>query len=53
MGLSVENDFNPDITKQAIEVIFSCKTNKPNYPDLTFNNIPIARSPRPNTWGFI
>ena len=35
--------FNPDITKQAIEVIFSCKTNKPNHPDLTFNNIPIAR----------
>ena len=35
--------FNPDITKQAIEVIFSCKTNKPYHPDITFNNIPIAR----------
>ena len=35
--------FNPDITKQAIEVIFSCKTNKPNHPDLIFNNIPIAK----------
>ena len=35
--------FNPDITKQAIEVIISCKTNKPNHPDLTFNIIPIAR----------
>ena len=35
--------FNPDTTKQAIEVIFSCKTNKPNHPDLTFNNIPIGR----------
>ena len=35
--------FNPDMSKQAIEVIFSCKTNKPNHPDLTFNNIPIAR----------
>ena len=35
--------FNPDITKQAIEVIFTCKTNKPNHPNLTFNNIPIAR----------
>ena len=36
---------NLDITNQAIEVIFSCKTNKPNHPDLTFNNIPIAREP--------
>ena len=41
--------FKPDKTKQAIEVIFSCKTNKPNHPDLTFNNIPIAReSPTKN-----
>ena len=37
--------FNPDITKQAIEVVFTCKANKPNHPDLTFNNILIAREP--------
>ena len=37
--------FNPDITKQAIEVIFSCKTNKPEHPELWFNEIPIARKP--------
>ena len=35
--------FNPDITKQAIEVIFSCKKQKPNHPDLNFNGIPVAR----------
>ena len=35
--------FNPDITKQAIEVIFSHKINKPVHPNLTFNGIPIAR----------
>ena len=26
--------FNPDITKQAIEVIFSCKNKKPDHPEL-------------------
>ena len=35
--------FNPDITKQAVEVIFSCKKNKPYHPDLDFNGIPVAR----------
>ena len=37
--------FNPDITKQAIEVIFSCKKNKPPHPDLVFNGIPVSREP--------
>ena len=35
--------FNPDITKQAIEVIFSVKKNKPDHPELIFNDIPVAR----------
>ena len=30
--------FNPDLTKQAQEVIFSRKLNKPVHPNLTFNN---------------
>ena len=37
--------FNPDITKQAIEVIFSCKSRKNEHPDLTFNGIPITSKP--------
>ena len=37
--------FNPDIIKQAIEVIFSCKKNKPPHPDLVFNVIPVSREP--------
>ena len=37
--------FNPDTTKQAIEVVFSCKDNKPDHPELTFNGVPIARKP--------
>ena len=36
--------FNPDMTKQAIEVIFSSKYKKPSHPDLTFNEIPVARN---------
>ena len=35
--------FNPDITKQAVEVIFSVKKKKPLHPDLNFNGIPVAR----------
>ena len=35
--------FNPDITKQAIEVIFSVKNKKPVHPDLSFNGVPVAR----------
>ena len=35
--------FNPDITKQAEEVIFSIKKNKPDHPLLSFNNIPVTR----------
>ena len=35
--------FNPDISKQAIEVIFSQKYKKPNHPHLTFNVIPVKR----------
>ena len=37
--------FNPDITKQAIEVIFSCKNKTPAHPDLTFNGVPVSREP--------
>ena len=35
--------FNPDITKQAEEVIFLVKNIKPIHPTLTFNNVPVAR----------
>ena len=35
--------FNPDITKQAIEVIFSVKKKKPVHPDLAMNGVPVAR----------
>ena len=34
--------FNPDITKQAVEVIFCTKYKKDGHPYLTFNNVPVA-----------
>ena len=35
--------FNPEISKQAIEVIFSHKRKKPTHPPLKFNGIPVKR----------
>ena len=36
--------FNPDISKQAHEVIFSYKSSIASHPPLTFNNIPVAQT---------
>ena len=36
--------FNPDPNKQAQEVIFSRKRNKPNHPSLNFNNTVVIQS---------
>ena len=33
--------FNPDLSKQAQEVIFSLKLQKMNHPSIYFNNNPI------------
>ena len=35
--------FNPDVSKQAQEVIFSRKKNIKNHPIVSFNNLPINR----------
>ena len=40
----MENDFNPGLTKQAQEVIFSRKTKKLLHPCLSFNGIPLKNS---------
>ena len=37
-------NFNPDLFKQAQEVIFSRKTVKASHPFLTFNTVPVART---------
>ena len=36
-------EFNLDPTKQATEVLFSCKISKPYHPQLTFNGIVVAK----------
>ena len=36
--------FNPDPLKQAQEVIFSWKRNKPHHPDIIFNGNPVKKS---------
>ena len=36
--------FNPDVTKKAQEVIFSCKRNKTDHLVLYFNEAPAAKS---------
>ena len=36
--------FNPDISKQAVEIIFSNKYKKPNHPPISFGGIPVARA---------
>ena len=36
-------EFIPDPTKQATEVLFSCKTSNPNHPHIMFNGTVVAK----------
>ena len=45
--------FNPDPNKQAQEVIFSRKLNKPNHPSLNFNNTVVIQSTNHKHLGMI
>ena len=36
--------FNPDLNKQAQEVIFSRKMTKSSHPQIFFNNVPVSRT---------
>ena len=42
LGLPVENAINPDINKQAVQVIFSEKRAKPIHPPLLFDDAPVV-----------
>ena len=46
-------EFNPDPTKQATEVLFSCKRHKVNHPPLTFNGSPVLRTDEQKHLGLI
>ena len=39
----LEMEFNPDPTKQATEVLFSCKKNSPDHPQLIFNGSVVVK----------
>ena len=45
--------FNPDLTKQVQEVIFSRKLNKPVHPNLTFNNSQVSQTESQKHLGLI
>ena len=36
-------EFNPDPSKQATEMLFSCKKSEVEHPQLSFNDIPVTR----------
>ena len=42
--MSIKMMFNPDLTKQAQEVIVSRKTVNPFHPQVSFNEVPGERS---------
>ena len=44
--------FNPDPNKQALEVLFSQKRDKENYPPLTFNGDKVQSVPCQKTFRF-
>ena len=46
-------NFNPDLNKQAQEVVFSRKTNKSNHPVIYFNNVPVSQSTSQKHLGII
>ena len=45
--------FNPDLTKQAQEVIFSRKLKKPLDPSIKFNNVPVQNASSQKHLGLI
>ena len=40
---SFKMSFNPDVSKQAQEVVFSCNSHKLAHPPVIFNNVPVKR----------
>ena len=46
-------EFNPDPTKQATEVLFSCKTSNPNHPHIMFNGTVVAKGNEQKHLGLI
>ena len=45
--------FNPDPTKQANEIVFSCKRSKPNHPPLSLNDNQVVQVDKQKHLGLI
>ena len=43
--------FNPDLNKQATELLFSCRKNSPNHPSLFFNESAVPKFKEQNHLG--
>ena len=46
-------EFNPDLTKPATEVLFSCKTSNPIHPPIMFNGTVVAKKNEQKHLGLI
>ena len=46
-------EFNPDPTKQATEMLFSCKKSSTNHPELTFNGAAVVKASEQKHLGLI
>ena len=46
-------EFNPNPSKQANEVLFSCKRVRPDHPQLTFHGTVVAKINDPKHLGLI
>ena len=46
-------EFNPDPTKQATEILFSCKKSNPHHPQLMFNGTVVAKMIKQKHLGLI
>ena len=44
MVIPVENEFHPDPSEQAQQVIFTRKTTTIGYSEIFFNNIPVSQA---------
>ena len=52
-AFNLKMGFNPDLSKQAVEIIFSHKTGKQNIPKIYFNNVEVKRVPEHKHLGLI
>ena len=53
MGIPMEDEFNPDPNKQAIQLTFSHKGKKKDHPKIYFNDIEVTQESEHKHLGLI